>query len=82
MNAFENNEVKSMPLNDEQMRIVLKNFGITDFIRDSDKHFYARKMAEGFKICECTSCQVLVRPILIKDTRNCEEYEILHKVYL
>ena len=65
-----------------QIDKVLENFDLFNFIQDSDKHFYATMMQNGFKICECSSCQILLRPILIKESRKSKEYEELHKAYL
>ncbi len=64
--AFDNNEVYALNLDQSQVKKIQENFDIQGFVEDSDKHFYATMMQRGFKICECSSCQKLQRPILIK----------------
>jgi hypothetical protein len=52
------------------------------FVEDSLKHFYGEHLARGYKLCRCSSCQRMLRPILIKEGRQSHEYEQLHKHYL
>lgn len=51
-------------------------------VEDSMKHFYGEYLASGYKLCRCSSCKLLTRPILIRESRESHEYEQIHKAYL
>lgn len=59
-----------------------QQFDVAGMVSDSLKHFYNAHETIGYKSCECTSCQQLQYPILIKSNRSSEEYEVLHRSYL
>ena len=44
--------------------------------------FYTIHEDKGFKKCQCSSCSLLLYPIMIKATRNYSEYEELHRKFL
>jgi hypothetical protein len=58
------------------------NLNLGAMIDDTYKHFYAEHFAKGFKLCRCSSCRRILRPILIKQDRKDHEYEELHRAYL
>ena len=46
-------------------------------------HFYKVHLENGYKVCDCATCATrLSFPILIKNRRNANEYEFIHKAYL
>jgi len=59
-----------------------QQFDVAGMVSDSLKHFYNAHETFGYKSCECSSCQQLQYPILIKANRTSEEYEVLHRSYL
>ena len=58
------------------------NLNLGAMIDDTFKHFYAEHFARGFKLCRCSSCRQILRPILIKQDRKDHDYEELHRAYL
>jgi len=47
-----------------------------------ENKFYERYLSNGYKLCECSICNKLLLKFMIKEDRDCNEYQSLHELYL
>ena len=68
-------------MKENQLEECIPEFNFNAFVTDTMRHFYNHNYSNGYKNCSCSSCQKLLYPILIKEHRDPNDYEFLHKKY-